>query len=121
MSARCGFCSAVLADAPPGVAVRCASCGNVTMTPSLPPTRETPAAAPSTSSSALPFANVDGPKLGASPPPSVVLPSRAGGVDELIGGGITILGIGIVKFVVLAFLGLLFSCVLGMLGFTFRC
>ncbi len=107
MSARCGFCSATLAEAPPGVAVRCAACGNVTI--------------PSASSAGLPFSRVDGPKVGASPPPTIVLPSRAGGVDELIGGGITILGIGLVKFLLLSGGGLALFCILGMLGYAFHC
>ena len=78
---------------------------------SAPPT---PPAAP------MPFARVDGPKQGAAPPPTVILPSRAGGVDELIGGGLTILGIGAVKFVLLACLALGGSCFLGMLGLAFH-
>jgi hypothetical protein len=115
MPVRCGFCSAELAEAPPGVAVRCASCGNVTTTPALPPTQAMPAPR------GLPFSSVDAPKQGASPPPTLILPSRAGGVDELIGGGITILGIGLAKFVLLTLAGLVLSCVLGMLGLAFHC
>ena len=124
VGARCGFCSAPLADAPAGAAVRCASCGNVTSTPALPPTLLESPRAPGTApapASALPFASVERPKQGASPPPAVVLPSRAGGVDELIGGGITILGIGLAKFVLFGLAGLLFSCILGMLGLAFHC
>lgn len=128
MSARCTFCAAPLEAAPAGVSVRCASCGNLTTTPSLPPTRAMPAPLPPQEPppaaplpSAMPFANVDGRKQAASPPPSVVLPSRAGGVDELVGGGITILGIGLAKFVLLFGLGLFGSCLLGLLGLVFHC
>lgn len=65
-------------------------------------------------SGGLPGSNVArAPSVGA-PPPQVVLPSRAGGVDELIGGGITILGISIVKLAIFAALGLFGSCVFGL-------
>lgn len=111
--ARCTFCSRELDAAPAGVGIRCAGCGNLTF-PALP----YPAAAAITP---LPRSSVDGPKQAASPPPSIVMPSRAGGIDEVIGGGLTILGIGIVKFVVLGLLGLLLSCTLGMLGYALHC
>ena len=110
--ALCTFCSAELDAAPVGVGIRCAGCGNLTF-PAVPS-----AAAAITP---LPRSSVDGPKQAASPPPSIVMPSRAGGIDEVIGGGITLLGIGIVKFVVLGLLGLLLSCALGMLGSAFHC
>ena len=88
------------------------------MTPSLPQTLIS--APPAPPAPPMPFARVDGPKQGASPPPTVILPSRAGGVDELVGGGLTILGIGVLKFFVLAFLGLGGACFLGVLGMAFH-
>jgi hypothetical protein len=120
--ARCTFCSAPI-DAPPGVAVRCASCGNLTTTPSIPQTLPAEVAFPLPAvppPSSLPFARVDAPKQGAAPPPAVVMPSRAGGVDELIGGGITILGISLLKLVLIGIAGLFLTCLLGMLGLAFH-
>ena len=111
--AFCTFCSAVLPPAPPGASVRCPTCSNLSSTPALPPTQLTPA------STGLPFALVDGAKQAASPPPTVILPSRAGGVDELVGGGLTLLGISVVKLVLFGVLVLGGVCLLGMFHFVF--
>lgn len=93
----------------------------MTSTPGLPPTlASAPGFAPTPPAPGLPFSHVDGRKQAAAPPPSVVLPSRAGGVDELVGGGLTLLGIGALKlmFVGVAILGL--GCILSMIGLAFR-
>lgn len=122
VSATCGFCGAPLALAPAGAAVRCGACGNVTTTPALPPTlAATPVFEPAAPSApSLPFSSVSGPKPGASPPPAVVLPSRAGGVDELVGGGITILGIGLLKIVLVGLALTALSCTVGIVGMLLR-
>ncbi len=107
------------------MAVRCPSCGNLAAMPalprtiaSLPPSPATPF--PQTAFGAppapgLPFSSVDQPKPAAAPPPAVNMPSRAGGVDELVGGGLTILGISAIKLVLFLSLGLFFSCFSGLL------
>ena len=50
-----------------------------------------------------------------------MLPSRAGGWDEIVGGGISLLGIGLAKIVLFFAVSLALSCVLGMLGWAFHC
>jgi hypothetical protein len=122
-SLRCAFCGAPLPPSPPGVMVRCGACSNVTSVPQLAPTVPAmPVVTPSLGGgdfgatpppSGLPGANVArAPSVGA-PPPQQVLPSRAGGVDELIGGGLTILGISIVKLALFGLFSLVGACVLG--------
>lgn len=123
MSHPCSFCGAPLPDAPPGAAVRCPACSNLASTPGLPRTITSLPAPPPGSlsptpfgaapSSGLPFSSVDQPKPAASPPPAVNMPSRAGGVDELVGGGLTILGISAIKLALFVGLGIFFSCFSG--------
>lgn len=105
------------------MAVRCPSCSNLASTPALPRTLTSmPAPAPgplpptafgAAPTSSLPFSSVDQPKPAAAPPPAVNMPSRAGGVDELVGGGLTILGISAIKIALFVSLGIFFSCFSG--------
>lgn len=107
------------------MAVRCPSCGNLAATPALPrtlaslPTPPPGSLAPTpfgaAAPSGLPFSSVDQPKPAAAPPPAVNMPSRAGGVDELVGGGLTILGISAIKIALFFGFGLLFSCFSGLI------
>jgi hypothetical protein len=121
----CTFCQAPLPESPPGVLVRCASCGGVTPSPAVASLAATVPIIPPTVA-AMPSANapssVFGPSIkgAASPPPANPGQSTAGGVDEIIGAGALLFGLVTAKSLLLFIISsLMLSCAIGMITLLF--